>query len=67
VVVSGPELVRALRKLGFVEISQRGSHLKLRMLARVVIVPLHAEVRVGTLASILRQAGITQARLRELL
>jgi len=59
--------VRALRRLGFVEVGQRGSHLKLRMYARIVIVPLHAELRVGTLASILRQAGITQARLRELL
>jgi len=67
VVVSGPDVVRALRKLGFVEISQRGSHLKLRMSSRIVIVPLHAELRLGTLASILRQAGITQARLRELL
>jgi HicA toxin of bacterial toxin-antitoxin, len=35
--------------------------------ARTVIVPMHAELRVGTLQSILRQAGITQHQLRELL
>jgi predicted RNA binding protein YcfA (HicA-like mRNA interferase family) len=34
---------------------------------RVVIVPLHDEVRPGTLASILRQAGMTAEELRALL
>jgi len=32
-----------------------------------VIVPLHAALRIGARASILRRAGITQARVRELL
>jgi predicted RNA binding protein YcfA (HicA-like mRNA interferase family) len=32
-----------------------------------VIVPMHDELRIGTLHSILRQAGITQHQLRELL
>jgi predicted RNA binding protein YcfA (HicA-like mRNA interferase family) len=35
--------------------------------ARIVIVPLHDEVRPGTLASILRQAGMTADQLRDLL
>ena len=56
-------MVRALERLGFRRVSQRGSHLKLRRLGvegtRTVIVKAGApEVPAGTLASILRQAGL---------
>ena len=63
-VVSGPEVVRTLERLGFEQVSQRGSHCKLRRGDRTVIVPLHRELANGTLASILRQAGITADELR---
>jgi predicted RNA binding protein YcfA (HicA-like mRNA interferase family) len=66
-VVSGASLVRALEKDGFDVVSTRGSHCKLRRGSQTVIVPLHDEVRPGTLASILRAADITADRLRELL
>jgi predicted RNA binding protein YcfA (HicA-like mRNA interferase family) len=66
-VVSGARLVRALEKDGFDVVSTRGSHIKLRRGSQTVIVPLHDEVRPGTLASILRAADITADRLRELL
>lgn len=67
-VVSGPEVTRALAKAGFEEISQRGSHLKLRHRdGRTAIVPLHRELAPGTLRSILRQAGLSAQELRELL
>ena len=66
-VVSGARVVRALEKDGFDVISTRGSHCKLRRDSRTVIVPLHDEVRPGTLVSILRAADITADRLRELL
>jgi predicted RNA binding protein YcfA (HicA-like mRNA interferase family) len=57
--VSGAEVVKALGKVGFSQVSQRGSHLKLRNAdGRTVIVPLHRELANGTLASILRQAGL---------
>ena len=36
---SGDEVVRALGRLGFENVSQRGSHVKLRKEARTVIVP----------------------------
>ncbi|WP_255723979.1 type II toxin-antitoxin system HicA family toxin [Frankia sp. Cj5] len=67
--VSGPEVVRALRRAGFDEVSTRGSHCKLRhkAAARTVIVPLHRELATGTLASILRQAGMDAEELRTLL
>ena len=64
-VISGRQTVKALRKLGFEEVSQRGSHLKLRNESgRTVIVPLHDELARGTLRSILRQADITIDELR---
>lgn len=58
-VLSGRDVVRGLDRLGFQQIGQRDSHLKLRRGSATVIVPNHREVRRGTLASILQQAGIT--------
>lgn len=59
-VVSGKQVVRALAKIGFRKASQKGSHVKLRHAdGRTVIVPMHAELREGTLRSILRQAQIS--------
>lgn len=58
-VLSGAEVVRALEKLGFVQMRQRGSHVVLRRGESGCVVPLHKEVKTGTLAGILRQAGLT--------
>jgi predicted RNA binding protein YcfA (HicA-like mRNA interferase family) len=59
-VVSGAEMVRALTRAGFVEVSRRGSHVKMRHPdGRTAIVPMHREIAPGTLRSILRQAGLT--------
>ena len=58
-VLSSREIVRGLGRLGFEQIGQRGSHIKLRRGSETVIVPNHREVRKGTLGSILQQAGIT--------
>ena len=49
---------RLVREYGFVVVSQRGSHVKLKKRARVTIVPLHKELAPGTLRSALRLAGI---------
>ncbi|MGL5859953.1 MAG: type II toxin-antitoxin system HicA family toxin [Phycicoccus sp.] len=66
--VSGRQVVRALERAGFVHTSTRGSHAKLRHDdGRVVIVPLHKELRRGTLASILLQARLSGTELTELL
>jgi predicted RNA binding protein YcfA (HicA-like mRNA interferase family) len=54
-VVSGARVVRALEKNGLRSSVLEGSHCKLRRGSRTVIVPLHDEVRPGTLASILRE------------
>ena len=57
--VSGKEAVRALGKLGFNEVRQKGSHLIMRRGPVGCVVPMHREVKVGTLAGLLRQAGVS--------
>ena len=56
--LSGSDVVRGLERLGFARVGERGSHIKLRRAAMTVIVPNHRELRKGTLAAILRQAGV---------
>lgn len=58
-VLSGAQVVTTLERLGFEFLRQRGSHVVLRRGAGGVVVPLHREVKTGTLAGILRQAGVT--------
>jgi len=57
-VVSGAQVVRALERLGFRQVRQRGSHVVMRLDDRGCVVPLHKEVRIGTLGTILRQADV---------
>jgi predicted RNA binding protein YcfA (HicA-like mRNA interferase family) len=61
--VSGHEIIRALQRLGFRVASQRGSHVKLKRGSKICIVPTHKEVKKGTLAGILRQAGVSAEEL----
>ena len=56
--VSGAEIVRALERLGFVVVRQRGSHVVMRRGPSGCVVPGHREVKVGTLSGILKQAGV---------
>jgi predicted RNA binding protein YcfA (HicA-like mRNA interferase family) len=66
--VSGRETVTALGKAGFVQISQKGSHVKLRNDdGLTAIVPMHRELAAGTLRSVLRQAGLDVPSFLELL
>ncbi len=56
-------VLRALQKAGFGIISQKGSHVKLADLQgkRQVIVPVHGgTIPIGTMKSILRQAGLSE-------
>ena len=57
--VSGAQAVRALERLGFVKARQSGSHVVLRRGQVGCVVPLHSELKVGTLAGALRQAQVT--------
>lgn len=60
--VSAQEAIRALERLGFVQVRQRGSHIVLKKITPAgevgCVVPLHHELAIGTLKSILRQAQV---------
>jgi predicted RNA binding protein YcfA (HicA-like mRNA interferase family) len=57
--VSGAAVVKALERLGFVKIRQSGSHVIMRRGSKGCVVPMHSEVKVGTLGGVLRQADIS--------
>ena len=58
-VLSGAEVVKALERLGFEQVRQRGSHVVMRNGTAGTVVPLHREVKLGTLNGILRQAQVS--------
>ena len=68
-VVSGERLIKALRKEGWEVVRQRGSHVRSKKSGRrhALVVPLHRELRRGTLAGILRDADLTSDDLSKLL
>ena len=51
--------MRALERLGFEKLRQAGSHVIMRRGSKGCVVPLHSEVKVGTLAGVLRQADVS--------
>jgi mRNA interferase HicA len=64
------QLVAALKRAGFIEHHQTGSHLYLwhPVRERMTSVPMHArDLKRGTAKAILKQAGLTEAELRDLL
>jgi predicted RNA binding protein YcfA (HicA-like mRNA interferase family) len=56
--ISGPKAVKALERLGFVFVRQRGSHAILRRKDRGCVVPMHREINPWTLNGVLKQAGV---------
>jgi predicted RNA binding protein YcfA (HicA-like mRNA interferase family) len=60
--LSGGDLIGAFARFGFLRVSQRGSHVKLRRVLangtrESLTVPLHDELDRGTLQAIYRQAS----------
>jgi predicted RNA binding protein YcfA (HicA-like mRNA interferase family) len=45
--------------LGFVKVRQSGSYVIMKRETKGCVVPMHKEVKVGTLAGILRQAEVS--------
>jgi predicted RNA binding protein YcfA (HicA-like mRNA interferase family) len=56
--LSGEDVVKALQRLGFSTARQRGSHVRLVKDKNRITVPMQRSIAVGTLQSILRQAGL---------
>ena len=70
--VSGREVVKVLRKIGFKKVSQKGSHIKLERpqgdIIQTVIVPNHKILKKGTLQTgILKSIPLTVEEFRSLL
>ena len=65
--VSGTEVQRALERLGFFKVRQSGSHVIMKRESKGCVVPMHKEVKIGTLAGVLRQADISPEEFMEAL
>jgi len=61
-ILSAREVLAALKRLGFVEIHRKGSHVKMKHPdGRVIVFPFHDEVDRYTLKGALRDADIDVA------
>ena len=64
-VLSGREVCQILEGQGFSAVRQRGSHIVMQKrfgdTTTTVPVPDHAELKIGTLTSIIRQAGVSRS------
>jgi predicted RNA binding protein YcfA (HicA-like mRNA interferase family) len=60
--ISSKEAIRSLERLGFEQVRQTGSHVVMKKETEEgeigCVVPLHRELKVGTLSGILKQSQI---------
>jgi len=70
-VLSGREIIKALKKIGYEPTRQKGSHIilvkKTSDSKKALVVPDHKEVDPGTLIEIVRQAGLKRDEFMKLL
>ena len=68
-VLSGKEVCTTLQQHGFAEVRQRGSHVVMQKRESgttvTVPVPMHRELKIGTLQSIIRQSGLSRTLFEE--
>ncbi|MDJ0899749.1 MAG: type II toxin-antitoxin system HicA family toxin [Xenococcus sp. MO_188.B8] len=61
--ISSKKAIKVLEKLGFQQVRQTGSHVVMKKITSDgqigCVVPIHRELKVGTLGGILRKAKIT--------
>ena len=61
---SARETTKAFKRAGFNEVSQKGSHLKMRGFwngkLQTIIIPMHKLIAHGTFQSILSQSGMSK-------
>jgi predicted RNA binding protein YcfA (HicA-like mRNA interferase family) len=64
-ILSGKQVCDILERHGFIQARQRGSHIVMQQrlpdTTITVPVPNHAELRIGTLQSIIRQSGLNKS------
>lgn len=68
---SASKLIKGFARLGFIKISQRGSHIKMRGIVRgelrTTIIPNHKQIAQGTLSSILKQANLSRQEMEDVI
>ena len=61
--VSSRGAIRALERIGFLQVRQTGSHVVMKRVTdegvRGCVVPFHRELKIGTLKGILKQARVS--------
>ena len=69
--LSGKDVVKALSKVGFTSVRQKGSHLIMKKQTAEgeigLVVPMHKEIDKGTLLEIIRQARLKRDEFIKLL
>ena len=69
-VLSGFDVIKRLKRAGFIATRQKGSHVRLEKFAGdktiKITVPLHSEIKKGTLSRIIKDAGLTKEELEKL-
>lgn len=69
-VISGLDVIKRLKKAGFIAVRQKGSHIRLEKFdgekTIKITVPLHPEIKKGTLNRIIKDAGLTSEEFGEL-
>ncbi|MEM2941861.1 MAG: type II toxin-antitoxin system HicA family toxin [Candidatus Bathyarchaeia archaeon] len=65
--MSWRDVLRALQKVGFRPVRQRGSHILLSDNGNIVVIPRHDEIKPGTLLSIIDQAKLTREEFLKLI
>jgi predicted RNA binding protein YcfA (HicA-like mRNA interferase family) len=62
-IISGINVIKRLKKAGFIATRQKGSHVRLEKYTPKqmikLTVPLHSEMKKGTLHQILKEAGLS--------
>ena len=68
--ISGLEVIKRLKRAGFVATRQKGSHVRLEKTTSEklikITVPLHSEMKKGTLNRIIKDAGLTLEEFEQL-
>jgi predicted RNA binding protein YcfA (HicA-like mRNA interferase family) len=69
-ILSGLEAIKRLKKAGFIAIRQKGSHVRLEKYngekTIKLTVPMHDELKKGTLNRIIKDAGLTSEEFERL-
>ena len=57
--MTSKELIKLLQKEGWISISQKGSHLKMKKGNQIIIIPIHnTDLKPGLLNKLLKQTGL---------